>query len=291
LLAARAVAPLTSRLLLMLPAFGTLALAVVVDAYVFRHARGFELTAALAAIGFALIAVWLRPARAEDASSTPLRFAGELYAVDSYGAAVCAGVLSLALASAAAIEPPWLLVALAALAAAAILLRAPAGTELLRPVGHAFFALLGIAFAMLADRFADARAFDSDAIAFAIVAAAAAITTARLARSDERLVYWLGVYFMVHVLLATELVAVRSAPWLASVAYALVGSALLIGGSMKGRITIQRAGMVSLALLVARLMIYDLANVDLGVRIVLFMACGFGFLGLSYYIGRGFRMR
>jgi hypothetical protein len=42
------------------------------------------------------------------------------------------------------------------------------------------------------------------------------------------------------------------------------------------------AGMLSLALLVIRLFAYDLANVDTGVGIILFLAIGFGFLGLSY---------
>jgi hypothetical protein len=42
--------------------------------------------------------------------------------------------------------------------------------------------------------------------------------------------------------------------------------------------------MVSLALLVGRLFLYDLAQVDVGVRIILFLVFGFGFLGLSYLV-------
>lgn len=39
--------------------------------------------------------------------------------------------------------------------------------------------------------------------------------------------------------------------------------------------------MLSLALLFARLFLYDVANVDVGVRVVLFMAFGVVFLALS----------
>jgi uncharacterized membrane protein len=57
-----------------------------------------------------------------------------------------------------------------------------------------------------------------------------------------------------------------------------------MAGLAKAQRVLQRAGMVSLALLVGRLFLYDLAQVDVGVRIILFLVFGFAFLGLSYLV-------
>ena len=276
--------PLSSELVLALPVLLTLGLAFVADYFVFRGQSAFELTTAFAGIGFAIVASSLQPLSASMTVSRPLSFRSELYRVDSYTAAVTASAAVLAVAVAAAFDRPWMFVAVTAIATAALYLRERVGAELLRPFAHAVFAVIAVTFATSIERLSDGPAFDTRAIAFAIVCALAAVAAFSFRRSDERATYLIGVFVAAHVLLSTELVAVRSAPWLASASYAVIGSTLLISGLALRRLALQRAGMVSLALLVARLFLYDLAQLDVGVRIVLFLVCGFGFLGLSYVV-------
>jgi uncharacterized membrane protein len=284
LMAAHGVEALSAELLLTVPVLVTLGLAFSGAAFVFPGSSAFELTAALGAIGFAAIAFWLRPARDGEAAPTLVQFRGEAYRIDAYRAAVGACVLLLAAASMGAIDDPWHFVAVAALAGAAAVSGKWIDVELLRPLAHGLYALLGVAFVMLVERYSTLPAFDHYAVAFAVVGGLAAVTALKLERSDERLVYFIGVYLVAHVLLATELVAVQSAPWLASAAYGAVGSVLLLAGLARRAVMVQRAGMLSLALLFARLFLYDLAKVDVGVRVILFMAFGVVFLGLSYLV-------
>jgi hypothetical protein len=131
--------------------------------------------------------------------------------------------------------------------------------------------------------------FDATALAAAGIAALAGVVLWRAHTAAERLAYGAGVYGLVHVLLATELGAIPGAPWLASVSYAVVGSGLVLVGLTRQELRLQQAGLLSLALLVVRLFAYDLARADVGVRIVLFLACGFAFLALSYLF-RGRRL-
>lgn len=284
LLAAHAVASFSAVLLLALPVLVTIGLALSGAAFVFPASSAFELTAALGGLGCAAIALWLYRFRDIDAAPAPVQFRGEAYRIDAYRAAVGAGVLLFAAASLTALNDPWPHVAVAAIAATALALGKRIDAELLRPLAHGMYALLGVAFAMSVERFSMLPAFDSHAVAFAIVAGLAAASALILERRDERLVYFIGVYLVTHVLLATELVAVAAAPWLASASYGVVGSGLLIAGLAMRSIMVQRAGMLSLALLFARLFLYDLAKVDVGVRVILFMAFGVVFLALSYLV-------
>lgn len=278
------VAPLSPVLLLALPSLVTLALGFVADEFVLPGGHAFEISAAIDAIGFAAIAIWLQPHRATDAPSGSFTWRGVTYRVDAMSAAFCGFVIALTAASMATVEAPWMFAAAAIIAAFALLGTKEAEVELLVPLAHVMFAALALAFLFATERFISLGAFDTYAVAFMIVTAVASVVAYGLDRRDERVVYLIGIYFVTHVLMATELADIAAAPWLASVGYGVVGSALLIWGLSRKHLAVQRAGMISLALLVARLFLFDLAQVDVGVRIVLFVGVGFAFLGLSYLV-------
>lgn len=285
LLAAGEVVPIASGRLLGLPFLVTLGLAFVVAEFILpTYDSAFELSATMDAVGYALIALWLSAYRAVDTPSAPLMWRAEAYRVDGYSAAVVAAVLSISVAAIAGLDMRWWYVALAVIAALAYTGSTLVDVELLRPLAHALFGIILLGFGLSSYSYTSGPAFDDYAVSFMLAGTIAAVVALQLTRNDDRIVYWIAIYFVAHVLMATELSDVNGAPWLASVGYGLVGAALLIRGLGQRQIALQRAGMLSLAMLVARLFMYDLAQVNLGVRIVLFMACGFGFLALSYLV-------
>lgn len=281
---ALAVIPLSTTVLLALPVSVTVGLAFVAREFVFPASPAFEVSAALDAIGFAFIAYWLRPYRTTDASARPVQFRAESFIVDSFLAAVTASLLALGVASITAFDLPWPIVSFAAIALIAGVLGQNGEFSMLRLLSHSLFGALVLLYFLLVEHMGNRPAFDDYAIAFGIVTLMAALMTWRLPRRDERVVYLIALFLVVHIWLATELSAIQSARWLASAAYGVVGSALLITGLSMRQLGVQRAGLISLGLLVARLFLYDLANVNVGVRIVLFMVFGFAFLGLSYLV-------
>lgn len=278
------VVPLSPVLLLAVPSLVTLVLGFVAAEFVLPGGRAFEISTVIAALGFAAIAIWLKPHRATDVPAGILAWRGGTYRVDAMSAAFCAFVIALTAASMATVEAPWMFAIAAIIAAFALLGTRESEVELVVPLAHAMFAALGLAFLLATERFIELGAFDTYAVAFMIVTAVAAVVAYGLERRDERLAYLIGIYFVTHVLMATELADIAAAPWLGSVGYGVAGSALLIWGLARKQIAVQRAGMISLALLIARLFLFDLAQVDVGVRIVLFIVFGFAFLGLSYLV-------
>jgi uncharacterized membrane protein len=270
-------------LLVALPIVITIGLASVVEAFIITDDHGFELTAGMGAIGLAVLAFWLRGFRARSPYAA-FAWRSDAYRMNAYGAAMLGSAASLTAAGMAAFQHPWFYVAIAVMAAIAMWSSGRLEVDILRPFAHFLFAGIAAAFSVVAAAALTRPAFDPYAIAFGIACAIAALTAWPLRRHDDRVAYFIGIYIVMHVLLASELTAVKGAPWLASVAYGLVGSALLLLGLRTGQRMLQRAGMVSLALLVGRLFLYDLAQVDVGVRIILFLVFGFAFLGLSYLV-------
>jgi hypothetical protein len=201
---------------------------------------------------------------------------------DDFAAAAMATAVCLAIFFLAALDPAFRFLAVAAVATASYLVSFRLRAPVLTLLAHALHAAVIGEFFNRIETMLAAPAFDTMAVAFAGVVPLAAVIVWRARTAAERLAYGAGIYVLVHVLLATELGAVPGAPWLASVAYAVAGSALVLLGLSRRQLRLQQAGLLSLALLVLRLFAYDLARVDTGVRIVLFLACGFAFLGLSY---------
>jgi uncharacterized membrane protein len=249
----------------------------------------FQRVAALAAAGFAAVALLVarygtRPADGDHGATPAGGLAGEPgvpFAAAVFAALVC-GAAALVIWA----DGSWRVVAMATSAAATIVVARTVRVEAALPVAHLLNATLGIMLLGSIDTLARTP-FDPRALAFTAAAALAAGSALLLPHARERLAYLAGVFVAGHVLLATELGSVPDAPWLGSLGYAVAGSTLLVAGLRTGGLLLQRAGMASLALLVVRLFAVDLANVGVGVRIVLFIGCGFTFLALSYM----FRMR
>ncbi|CAN5896133.1 hypothetical protein BH23GEM9_BH23GEM9_31160 [soil metagenome] len=272
------------------PLLVTLALAAAMHALVWRGPYTFEASMAAAAAGFAALAAALwagRPDAAHAAApasaslgATSQRPADMLRASDDFAAAAAAACL--AVFALAALRPEVRLLGVAAIATASYLLEARLRAPVLWLLAHALYVAVVIGLLSAFETMSAAPAFDGTALGVAGIAALAAVMLWLARTSSERFTYAVGVFVLVHALLATELSAVPGAPWLASVSYALVGSGLVLFGLSRQQIRIQQAGLVSLGMLVLRLFAYDLANADMGVRIVLFLACGFAFLGLSY---------
>jgi uncharacterized membrane protein len=253
-------------LLIALPTTVTIALAGVMEAFIIRDAYGFEAAAGLGALVLAGLAVSLR----DDAAA--------------YNAAVFACVAALAAASIAAFEHPWLYVAIGVIAAIAMQIHDKIRAPALHPLAHLMYAGVATAFIAVLAIAAERPAFDEHAIAVAITTAIGAVTALRLQQRAEKVTYFVVIYILVHVLLASELSDVRGARWLASASYGAVGSALLLIGLGNRDVVLQRAGMISLALLVLRLFMYDMSNVDVAIRIILFIVFGLAFLALSYMV-------
>ncbi len=274
---------LAPQLLVALPTVITIGLAGVVAAFIVTDGYGFEWAAGIGALSLAILAVWLRPLRNRSPYAS-FNWRGDAYRMNAYSAAAFASAAALTAASVAAFEHPWFYVSVAVIAMLCMWASDPIEVDILRPLAHVLFAGIAAAFSAVAAAALSRPAFDRYAVSFGLACAIAAVTTMRMNRRDDRNAYFIGIYVIMHVLLASELTAIKSAPWLASVAYGLVGSSLLVIGLRRGNRFLQRAGMVSLALLVGRLFLYDLAQVDVGVRIILFLVFGFGFLGLSYLV-------
>lgn len=276
--------PLSNRAMLTVPLFVLLALSMVADLLIFDGGDVFAATAMMQALLFAGLALLLRPVRAQQETPQPLRIAMATLRINGYEAAVSLAWIALAAAALTYVESPWPPAALAALAAAALISARSIESDLVRLPAQLAFAGLAVYLVFEIPVISNARAFDDSAVALLLAGVCAAVA-AGWAQARERMALLAGVYFLTHVLMATELIAIER--WLASFAYGLTGSALLIWGLTRGNRLVQHAGMLSLGLLVVRLFLYDLAQVDVGVRIVLFLVAGSAFLGLSYLVRSG----
>ena len=71
---------------------------------------------------------------------------------------------------------------------------------------------------------------------------------------------------------------------LVSIAWGLTGSILLAVGLRKNQLNIFKTGLATLVLVAIKLLIIDLANLDVIWRILIFMGFGGAFLFLSYWV-------
>lgn len=88
------------------------------------------------------------------------------------------------------------------------------------------------------------------------------------------------------VWLATQFGPLRYGQELISLSWGIYGIVLLLVALRLGNKGIQLAGLVTLGVVAAKLLLVDMAQVDVVWRILLFMGFGASFLGLSYLINR-----
>ncbi|MHB0915344.1 MAG: DUF2339 domain-containing protein [Thermoleophilia bacterium] len=117
-----------------------------------------------------------------------------------------------------------------------------------------------------------------------LAAIAAAAGVAFLIRQKEvQLVYRLGAHVAFMALLLKELASMTDGQALVTIAWAAYALALLgLGLSLKN-MQLRLAGLGSLAAVVAKLLLFDLSNLEAGWRILLFLGFGAIFLLLSYF--------
>ncbi|NJD11009.1 MAG: DUF2339 domain-containing protein [Gemmatimonadetes bacterium] len=270
----------TGALRLYQPLIVTISLALLVNS-LFGGPYAFDAVFAGTAFAYAALAAFLFRYRA-PAPAEVNGIGNVIFATDDFAAALAAAAAGAALLAVAALVPAAGFVGVAAVGTAAYLAAPRLRAPVLAVLANLLYALAAIEFLNRIDRMATAPAFDPNALGGIAILALAAIVLWQGRTAAERVAYGGGIFAFGHILLAEELTAVPGAPWLASVSYAVVGSALILWGLSRQRVRVQQAGLLSLALLIVRLFAYDLARVDVAVRIVLFLACGFAFLALSY---------
>lgn len=111
------------------------------------------------------------------------------------------------------------------------------------------------------------------------------IVTALLAcrvLGDEKLFYYLTAHVAVLALIWREFVPLSGGHAFVSFLWALYAIALLVVGLRSARQAMWQTGTATLLLLVGKLFVVDLANLDAIWRILLFMVVGGGFLALGY---------
>lgn len=121
----------------------------------------------------------------------------------------------------------------------------------------------------------------------ALGAIALALTTSFTLRSTmARRAYRIAAHGALMVWLATQFASMERGQELTSLSWGVYGIALLLLSLRLRERGVQLAGLVTLGIVAAKLLLVDMAQVDVIWRILLFMGFGAAFLGLSYLINR-----
>jgi hypothetical protein len=104
-----------------------------------------------------------------------------------------------------------------------------------------------------------------------------------LSQPQEVAVYRLGVHLLFLAWLLSELSRLPGGQAWVSVAWGVYAAALLVAGLRLDRVELRTTALATLALVVAKLFLVDLAKLQAIWRVLLFMGFGAAFLALSYY--------
>jgi uncharacterized membrane protein len=115
----------------------------------------------------------------------------------------------------------------------------------------------------------------------------AVTTTFVLRTAKEKQAYWIASHIAFLVWLATQFTPMRYGQELISLSWGVYGIVLLLVALRVEKKGMQVAGLVTLGIVAAKLLLVDMAQVGVIWRILLFMGFGAAFLGLSYLINRG----
>ena len=203
-------------------------------------------------------------------------------------AQLLAGVLLAIIGVVAALDGDVLLLALAGEAAALHLVSRRTGGALLNPIAHVLWA--GIGFWLL-DRLGGAatglRAELSDLVAIGLALA----VSGALPRRAEMLAYRLAPHAALLGWLWRALADGPNGAGYVTVAWGIYAVGLLVAGYVGERALLQRVGVATLLLVVAKLFLVDLSRLEALWRILLFMGFGGGFLFLSFALQGGWKRR
>jgi len=126
--------------------------------------------------------------------------------------------------------------------------------------------------------------FNFQAFAYLMVIALAVYSSTRLDLKEISKIYVLLAYLGLLAWFLRELGSFSNGNGLVSIAWGLTGSILLAVGLRKNQLNIFKIGLATLVLVAIKLLIIDLANLDVIWRILIFMGFGGAFLFLSYWV-------
>src|SRR5215212_4078295 len=201
-----------------------------------------------------------------------------------------AALLFLTLAFVQLLDGSGLFLTLAVEAAALHLLSRRLSDRALLVGGHLLFALIGLwlverlAVTLDAGAFGVQALFDTSAITDLAVLSLALGTSTVLRSQEATLVYRLCVHAAFLGWLWRELSVLPDGGAYVTVAWGIYTVALLVAGLQLARSRMVIVGMGTLLLVVAKLLLVDLINLDAVWRILLFLGFGGIFLILSYYL-------
>jgi len=191
-----------------------------------------------------------------------------------------------AVAFALLLDGSWLMLALAAEGLALHVLARRARDPLATLGAHGLFAFAGF---MLLERLAEGqliapRFVSGPALSQLFVIGAAAVASMRLADRATGTVYRLGAHVALLGWLARELSGLENGQGLVTLAWAAWALALLVVGLRRDAGELRTAGRLTLFVVVAKLFLVDLREVETLWRIVSFLGFGAVFLALSYWL-------
>jgi uncharacterized membrane protein len=150
-------------------------------------------------------------------------------------------------------------------------------------LAHAVFVMLGLGFlGRLVAEPTSPAVYQAGILAAMVIAAASA--RAFLPAGTPNRVYVLGSYGAFLAWIPWMLHRAPGGPGLTSVAWGAAALLLLALGLRTGNLLARMTGLVTLALVTLKLLVVDLALLDAGVRVLLFLAFGLIFLGLGYVL-------
>ena len=138
-------------------------------------------------------------------------------------------------------------------------------------------------FRRLMDNASGTPMLNSSALIDMLVIASGAFIPFILSNTKAKRPYWIVCHIFVLMWFLRELTPLENGQGMASIAWGVYAIALFIIGLRKSWYQLTKAAIVTLLVLVIKLFIVDLANLETLWRVLLFMGFGGVFLTLSYY--------
>ena len=187
------------------------------------------------------------------------------------------------------IQEPWALLPLAALATGYHLAHREWGMRGVGVMGHLLFVIITLWFAGEVGRQLDSRIstpLTLGAFAQLGVVVMAFVTSLILPKWERPIVYQIAAHIAFLAWLGVEIGDLPAGTGLVTISWGAYGILLFVVSFAMKRRRIQLAGLATLGLVAGKLLLIDMAQLDMIWRILLFMGFGATFLVLSYFINR-----
>lgn len=187
------------------------------------------------------------------------------------------------------IQAPWALLPLAALATGYHLAHREWGIRGVGVLGHLLFALIALWFTGEVGRQLDSSVdtpLTLEAFAQLGAVAMAFVTSLILPKWERPIVYQIAAHVAFLAWLGVEIGELPNGTGLVTISWGAYGILLFVVSFARKSRRIQLAGLATLGLVAGKLLLVDMAQLDMIWRILLFMGFGAAFLVLSYFINR-----